>query len=66
VDTNRRDMLKLGTSAAIGGLLMPAGSVSAQERQPIIVEAMTGKAGFRIANYLPKMGATWVWLPMMA
>jgi 2-keto-4-pentenoate hydratase/2-oxohepta-3-ene-1,7-dioic acid hydratase in catechol pathway len=58
VDTNRRDMLKLGTSAAIGGLLMPAGAASAQDRQPIVVEPMTGKAGFRIANYLPKMGAT--------
>ena len=58
MDTNRRDMLKLGTSAAIGGLLMPAGAASAQDRQPIVVEPMTGKAGFRIANYLPKMGAT--------
>ena len=58
MDTNRRDMLKLGTSAAIGGLLMPPGAASAQDRQPIVVEPMTGKAGFRIANYLPKMGAT--------
>ncbi len=26
--------------------------------QRLVVELMTGKAGFRVANYLPKMGAT--------
>ena len=58
MDTNRRDVLKLGTSAAIGGLLMPTVSAAADANQPIVVEPLTGKAGFRIANYLPKMGAS--------
>ena len=57
MDINRRDALKLGATTAIGGMLMP-NMASASERMPIVVEPLTGKAGFRVANYLPKMGAS--------
>jgi 2-keto-4-pentenoate hydratase/2-oxohepta-3-ene-1,7-dioic acid hydratase in catechol pathway len=58
VDTNRRDALKLGASAAMSSMLISNVIAAPDGRQPIVVEPMTGKAGFRIANYLPKMGAT--------
>jgi 2-keto-4-pentenoate hydratase/2-oxohepta-3-ene-1,7-dioic acid hydratase in catechol pathway len=58
VDTNRRDALKLGASAAMGGMFISSAIAAPDGRQPIVVEPMTGKAGFRVANYLPKMGAT--------
>lgn len=58
MDTNRRDALKLGASAAMSGMLISNAIASPDGRQPIVVEPMTGKSGFRIANYLPKMGAT--------
>ena len=57
MDINRRDALKLGATTAISGMLMP-NMASASERAPIVVEPLTGKAGFRVANYLPKMGAS--------
>jgi len=58
VDTNRRDALKLGASAAMSGMFI-SNAIAAPDSQPkIVVEPMTGKAGFRVANYLPKMGAT--------
>ena len=57
MDNNRRDALKLGATAAISGILMP-NMAAASERTPIVVEPLTGKAGFRVANYLPKMGAS--------
>ena len=57
MDINRRDALKIGATTAIGGMLMP-GMASASDRTPIVVEPLTGKAGFRVANYLPKMGAS--------
>ena len=58
MDTNRRDALKLGASAAVSSMLISNVIAAPDGRQPIVVEPMTGKAGFRIANYLPKMGAT--------
>ena len=58
VDTNRRDALKLGASAAMSGMFISNAIAAPDGRQPIVVEPMTGNAGFRIANYLPKMGAT--------
>ena len=58
MDTNRRDALKLGASAAVSGMFISNAIAAPDGRQPIVVEPMTGKAGFRIANYLPKMGAT--------
>ena len=58
MDTNRRDALKLGASAAVSSMLISNAIAAPDGRQPIVVEPMTGKAGFRIANYLPKMGAT--------
>jgi 2-keto-4-pentenoate hydratase/2-oxohepta-3-ene-1,7-dioic acid hydratase in catechol pathway len=58
VDTNRRDVLKMGSTAAIGSMFMSTVATAGQERQPIVVEPLTGKAGFRVANYLPKMGAS--------
>lgn len=58
MDTNRRDMLKLSTVATIGGLFINSASAERLEHQTIVVELMTGKAGFRVANYLPKMGAS--------
>jgi uncharacterized phosphosugar-binding protein len=58
VDTNRRDALKLGASAAMSGMFISNAIAAPDARQPIVVEPLTGKAGFRIANYLPKMGAT--------
>ena len=58
MDTNRRDALKLGASAAMSSMLISNVIAAPDGRQPIVVEPMTGKAGFRIANYLPKMGAT--------
>jgi 2-keto-4-pentenoate hydratase/2-oxohepta-3-ene-1,7-dioic acid hydratase in catechol pathway len=58
VDTNRRDALKLGASAAMSGMFISSAIAAPDGRQPIVVEPMTGNAGFRIANYLPKMGAT--------
>ena len=57
MDINRRDALKLGATTAISGMLMP-NMAGASERAPIVVEPLTGKAGFRVANYLPKMGAS--------
>lgn len=58
MDTSRRDALKLGASAAMSGMLI-SNAIAASEDQPkIVVEPLTGKAGFRVANYLPKMGAT--------
>ena len=58
MDTNRRDALKLGASAAMSSMLISNAIAAPDARQPIVVEPLTGKAGFRIANYLPKMGAT--------
>lgn len=58
MDTNRRDVLKMGSTAALGGMFLSQAAMAGQERQPIIVEPLTGKAGFRVANYLPKMGAS--------
>jgi len=58
VDTNRRDILKLGAAASMGGILISGASAASPERQPIVVESLTGNAGFRIANYLPNMGAS--------
>ena len=58
MDTNRRDALKLGATAAMSGMFISNAIAAPDGRQPIVVEPMTGKAGFRIANYLPKMGAT--------
>jgi 2-keto-4-pentenoate hydratase/2-oxohepta-3-ene-1,7-dioic acid hydratase in catechol pathway len=58
VDTNRRDALKLSASAALSGMFISDAMAAQDERQPIVVEPMTGKAGFRVANYLPKMGAS--------
>lgn len=57
MDINRRDALKIGATTAIGSMLMPT-MASASDRAPIVVEPLTGKAGFRVANYLPKMGAS--------
>ncbi|SNX29464.1 2-keto-4-pentenoate hydratase/2-oxohepta-3-ene-1,7-dioic acid hydratase (catechol pathway) [Polynucleobacter meluiroseus] len=58
MDTSRRDMLKLGAVASLSGVGITNASAATLERQPILVEPMTGNAGFRIANYLPKMGAS--------
>ena len=58
MDTNRRDALKLGASAALGGMIMSNVVAAADGQPPIVVEPLSGKAGFRVANYLPRMGAT--------
>ena len=58
VDTNRRDALKLGASAAMSGMFISNAIAAPDAQSPIVVEPMSGKAGFRIANYLPRMGAT--------
>jgi len=58
MDANRRDMLKLGTAATIGGMFISSAIAASPDSRAIVVEPMTGKAGFRIANYLPKMGAS--------
>lgn len=58
MDTNRRDALKLGASAAMSGMFISNAIAAPDVRQPIVVEPMTGKTGFRVANYLPKMGAS--------
>jgi 2-keto-4-pentenoate hydratase/2-oxohepta-3-ene-1,7-dioic acid hydratase in catechol pathway len=58
VDTNRRDALKLGASAVLSGMIMSNAIAAPDAPPPIVVQPLTGKAGFRIANYLPKMGAT--------
>jgi len=58
VDTNRRDGLKFGASAAVSSMFISNAIAAPDGQPPIVVEPMTGKAGFRIANYLPKMGAT--------
>jgi len=58
MDTNRRDALKLGASAAMSGMFISGAMAAVGDQPPIIVQPMTGKAGLRIANYLPKMGAT--------
>jgi len=58
VDINRRDALKLGASAAISGMIISNAIAAPDGQPPIMVEPLTGKAGLRIANYLPKMGAT--------
>ena len=59
MDSNRRDMLKLGTTAAIGGMFASRSSAATnQEQPPIVVESLSGKMGLRIANYLPKIGAS--------
>ena len=58
MDTNRRDALKLGASAAMGSMFMSSAMAAPGDSQNIIVEPLTGKAGFRVANYIPKMGAS--------
>ena len=58
MDTNRRDALKLGASAAMGSILMPKVMAAPGDSQNIVVEPLTGNAGFRVANYIPKMGAS--------
>ena len=58
MDTNRRDALKLGASAAMSGMFISNAIAASDGQPPIVVEPLTGKAGLRIANYLPKMGAT--------
>jgi len=58
VDTNRRDALKLGASAAMGSMFMSSAMAAPRDSQNIVVEPLTGKAGFRVANYIPKMGAS--------
>ncbi len=57
MDTNRRDALKLGATAAMSSMFI-SNAIAADGQPPIVVEPLTGKAGFRIANYLPRMGAT--------
>lgn len=56
MDTNRRDALKLGASAAMSSMFISNVMAAPGDQQKIVVEPMTGKAGFRIANYLPRMG----------
>ena len=58
MDINRRDALKLGASAAMSGMFISGAMAAPGDQSPIIVQPMTGKAGLRISNYLPKMGAT--------
>ena len=58
MDTNRRDALKLSATAALGGMIMTNALAASEGQPPVVVEPLTGKAGFRVANYLPKMGAT--------
>ena len=58
VDTNRRDALKLGASAAVGSMFISSAIAAPGDSQKIVVEPLTGKAGFRVANYVPKMGAS--------
>jgi 2-keto-4-pentenoate hydratase/2-oxohepta-3-ene-1,7-dioic acid hydratase in catechol pathway len=58
MDTNRRDALKLGASAAVGSMFMTKTMAAPGDTQSIVVEPLTGKAGFRVANYIPKMGAS--------
>ncbi len=57
MDTNRRDALKLGTTAAMSSMFI-SNAIAVDGQPPIVVEPLTGKVGFRIANYLPRMGAT--------
>jgi 2-keto-4-pentenoate hydratase/2-oxohepta-3-ene-1,7-dioic acid hydratase in catechol pathway len=42
----------------MSGMFISNAIAAPNDRQPIVVEPMTGKAGLRVANYLPKMGAT--------
>ena len=58
MDTNRRDALKLSATAALSGMMMTNALAAADSQPPVVVEPLTGKAGFRVANYLPRMGAT--------
>jgi len=58
VDTNRRDALKLGASAAMSGMFISNVMAAPGDQPKIVVEPITGRAGLRIANYLPKMGAS--------
>ncbi|QWD72980.1 fumarylacetoacetate hydrolase family protein [Polynucleobacter sp. MG-5-Ahmo-C2] len=58
MDTNRRDALKLGATAAVSGMFISSAMAAPGDHQTIVVQPMTGKAGLRIANYLPKMGAS--------
>ena len=58
MDTNRRDALKLGATAAMSGMFISNAIAAGDGQPPIVVEPLTGKAGLRIANFLPKMGAT--------
>ena len=53
MDTNRRDALKLGASAAVSGMFISSAMAAPGDQQTIVVQPMTGKAGLRIANYLP-------------
>ena len=58
MDTNRRDILKMGGSAALSSLMLSGAAEAASGNFPVVVEPLTGKAGYRVANYLPRMGAT--------
>jgi hypothetical protein len=39
-------------------MVMSNAFAASDGQPPIVVEPLTGKAGFRVANYLPRMGAT--------
>ena len=54
MDTNRRDALKLSATAALSGMMMTNALAAADSQSPVVVEPLTGKAGFRVANYLDR------------
>jgi 2-keto-4-pentenoate hydratase/2-oxohepta-3-ene-1,7-dioic acid hydratase in catechol pathway len=51
LDSNRRNVLRAGASAAVGSMLLGAhGSVAAQDRPAIAVTPLSGKIGMRLAT----------------
>ncbi|HEU4376557.1 MAG TPA: fumarylacetoacetate hydrolase family protein [Telluria sp.] len=61
MDSNRRNVLRAGASAAVGGMLLGAhGGAAAQDRpivQPIAVTPLAGKIGMRLATAVVTPGA---------
>jgi 2-keto-4-pentenoate hydratase/2-oxohepta-3-ene-1,7-dioic acid hydratase in catechol pathway len=58
MDMKRRDILKVGASALGGMLAGQASVVQAQSNDLVTVQSFSGKAGLRIANFVPRKGST--------
>ncbi len=55
MDLKRRDLLKVGTTAAMGSLMATSASPAfSQTSEPVQVQSLSGQMGYRIINFIPK------------